>query len=521
VGRIKFGASYMNQYITCLISVGLIFVSCVQPSIASESKLSANSGNDSSSSAELKSLLINSTKNLESYRYSIDVVSEIIVEPKNLSNKSNLTEISHEEGAINLTGHALSLIQRSNETSKEYGMSSKTNELYLFNETLYTRDNNKWSQIREENVVRLVDLRNVIQKESYIINDSKIKLLGFKEVDGIECYWIKVEPDPKRLVFLLNKSDSLKENIDLDTLLSNNTLEWFSWITKDAHLLKKSDIKIALTVKAADLGLPVKDVENIRISSKISSLYNNYNQPIRINFSSDFKKAYPFPIKGNDVTIFGVIQEDNPIKGYGYSYGYPHDNKVVYIDAATKREKANLIDIDDRYYESEISRHSDRKFFIFTLPNNTLIKKIRFEPARSYGSSESPVIFDLRLDQLGSIRRHPIKKECFNASSDRISVNIYSLDQKESQYLSLGSLLVDIIIDLKVTNSGEDELSLNLDDFRLIDQFGWEYPVNEYESSLGLLLPGESRRFNLVIPHVSILSDPVTLKYKTLNIDIT
>jgi hypothetical protein len=131
------------------------------------------------------------------------------------------------------------------------------------------------------------------------------------------------------------------------------------------------------------------------------------------------------------------------------------------------------------------------------------------------------VIFDLRLDQLGSIRRHPIKKECFNASSDRISVNIYSLDQKESQYLSLGSLLVDIIIDLKVTNSGEDELSLNLDDFRLIDQFGWEYPVNEYESSLGLLLPGESRRFNLVIPHVSILSDPVTLKYKTLNIDIT
>jgi len=74
---------------------------------------------------------------------------------------------------------------------------------------------------------------------------------------------------------------------------------------------------------------------------------------------------------------------------------------------------------------------------------------------------------------------------------------------------------------LKVTNSGEDELSLNLDDFRLIDQFGWEYPVNEYESSLGLLLPGESRRFNLVIPHVSILSDPVTLKYKTLNIDIT
>ncbi|NLH78265.1 MAG: DUF4352 domain-containing protein, partial [Acidobacteria bacterium] len=123
----------------------------------------------------------------------------------------------------------------------------------------------------------------------------------------------------------------------------------------------------------------------------------------------------------------------------------------------------------------------------------------------------------LRLDQLGSIAINPIRKADFNASNNEISVEIYSLNQEDNYYQSADSLLVDFIIDLKVTNDGTDELLLNRDDFSLIDQFGWEYPAeDDYGSSLGTLLPGESRRFDLVIPEISILSDPINLKYKNL-----
>jgi len=491
-------------------------VSCVQPSIASESKLSANSGNDSSSSAELKSLLINSTKNLASYKYSIDVLNRIILEQKDSFNKSNLTETSHEEGAINLNDYVLSQIRRSNLTSEGYDKSSEINELYLFNKTLYTRVNNKWWQTEDDSLDRQVIIRNVIQNDSYMINSSNIKLLGFKDIDGVECYWIKVEPDPIRLAsILLNELDFPRKDIDLENSLSIDTIEWYSWITKDTHYLKRSDIKIALAIKAEEIDFPSKDIENIRIDSKINYLYKDYNQPVYINFSDDFKKAYPFPIKNMDISIFGVIQNEN---GYGDSY----DHKTVYVDSATDRERANLIDIDDRYYESDYRRtigSSNRRFFKFELPSNTTIKKIRFEPM-SYGSSTSPVAFDLILDQLGSLGRNPIRKWGFNSSSDEISIEIYSIDQEDSQYRSSESLLNDITIDLKVTNNGENELPLNLNDFSLTDQFEWEYACDDYESSLGTLLPGESRRFDLVIPDVSVLSNLVTLKYKTLNINL-
>jgi hypothetical protein len=77
------------------------------------------------------------------------------------------------------------------------------------------------------------------------------------------------------------------------------------------------------------------------------------------------------------------------------------------------------------------------------------------------------------------------------------------------------------IIDLKITNNGANELALDLDDFSLIDQFGWSYVVSDsWSSNLGSLLQGESRRFDVTIPDVSELSDPVILKYKNLRINI-
>jgi hypothetical protein len=457
--------------------------------------------------------------NLSTYSYSIDVSTKIIITSKNLMNSSNLTVISQEEGTVNLTSHALSQIQRLSETSEDYGTTSTTNELYIFNGTTYTRANNKWSKIKDDSVENLVNTRNVIENESYFLNDSNIKLLGFKELDGNDCYWIAVEPSPKILSYILSKlmPDLLGTDIDLERLLSTSTLEWNSWITKDTYYLKKNDIKIDLSASAEDLGFPAENIGKVRINSRITSLYDDYNSPIFENLSKDFKIAYPFPLKNNDITIFGVIQEDKTENGY--SYGDSYENKKVYIDAATMRyEKASLVDIDDRYYDSDRPKgNSDRRFFIFDLPNNTAIKKVRFEPDSSYGSGGSPIAFDLRLDQLGSIAINPIRKADFNASNNEISVEIYSLNQEDNYYQSADSLLVDFIIDLKVTNDGTDELLLNRDDFSLIDQFGWEYPAeDDYGSSLGTLLPGESRRFDLVIPEISILSDPINLKYKNL-----
>lgn len=416
----------MKSYIICLILIALLFGSYTQPVTANEFKLYANAINDSSSSAELKFLLMDSIRNLSTYRYSVNISSKIEIDSKNPINKSNYTMISLEKGIVNLTGQSMSSIQRLSEVPEGYNSVSMINEFYLFNRTLYKRLDNTWSQIKVENAERLITSRNIIYNESKMLNNSEINLLGFKEIDGEECYWIRVKPDMRSFASILSKSrlDLPMENIDLEKLFSNSIVEWTSWITRDAHYLKKNDIKVVLSVTPDDLGFTSKSVDNMKttITTRVNTVYSDHNHQLLLNFSNDFKNAYPFPIRGTSATIFGVIQEDTAADGYSYSY----DKEKIYIDvAALGHLNANLIDVDDRYYEPGYGNtigNSEREFLTFELPNGTIIKKIRFEPISNYQEAGSPFAMDLRLDQLGSVIRNPIKKAGFKASDNDIYI---------------------------------------------------------------------------------------------------
>jgi hypothetical protein len=96
----------------CIMLIALLFGSYAQTATADESKLYSDAINDSSSSAELKALLMDSIKNLSTYRYSANISSKIEIDPKNPINKSNYTMISLEKGIVNLTGQSMSSIQR-------------------------------------------------------------------------------------------------------------------------------------------------------------------------------------------------------------------------------------------------------------------------------------------------------------------------------------------------------------------------------------------------------------------------
>lgn len=511
----------MKNLIICLISIALLFGSYLYPVIAVESKLSATE-NDSASSAELKSLLFDSVSNLSTYRYSSNVSSKIEINSDDPINKSNFTIISSEEGKINLTGYAISLSQRLSEISNDYGNLSMTNEMYLSNKTFYIRYNNKWSQKKAGNIEKNLADQNKIIHEFEKLNNSRWELLGFEEIEGEECYWIRVKPDLKKFnSSLIEKELTMSlENIDSSMVSIDSILEWTTWVTKDTHYLKKIDIKMILTFTQDNLEFPAKNTQNsgAKLASRMITVFSDYNQPILINFSTDFKNAYPFPIKSADVTIFGVIQDETGVNGYS------HDKQKIYIDVAALGDyTVNLVDVEDRYYESNMdTRARERRFLTFELPKDIKVKKIRLEPTRYYQKGGSPIVFDLKLDQLGSVSRNTIERADFNSSKNDIYIEVYGIAQENDYYQSSESLSVDLVIDLKVTNNGANELPLDLNDFSLVDQFGWKYPASSYDgsSNLGSLLQGESRRFDLLIPDLSILSDPVILKYKTLEINV-
>lgn len=496
--------SYMMHSLLVLLLLGI----CICSAIDSEPI------NGSSSSIELKSLLMDSIRNISTYTYLINISGNIEITSDNFLNESNSTIISSEEGVVNLTGAAISATQKSQEISENYGTISTTNELYILNKTQYKRHNDEWSRINLENPREMISKRNIIYNESNIINNSYISLLGFEKIDGEDCYRIEVIPSKKDTELMLNLSI---ENIKYKNLPKQIETKWISWITKQNHYLKRNDIKIGFIRKSEDLGDSSQNKDRMVITYRVVSKYNDYNQPAFINFSKDFHVAYPFPIGDASTKIFGVVQDDSATNEYPYE-----NNKIIYIDIATMGHFiVDLIDIDDRYYKSKWDSRSDsRSFLIFELPNGTIIKKIRFEPDNYYQQSGSPFSFDLRLNQLGSINIDPINYGGFNGSDNRIKLEIYTLKQKYNNYDSSDKFLVDLAIDLKLTNIGENEISLNTDDFSLIDQFGWKYAAENDQSNLGLLLPGESRRFDIVIPDVSILSSPLILEYKSLRVNV-
>jgi hypothetical protein len=108
------GDPEMKYYIICLILIALLFGPYAQPVTADGSKLYSNGINDSPSSAELKSLLMDSIRNISTYRYSSNISNKIEINSKNLFNKSNSTTISSEEGTVNLTGSSLNHVGKLN-----------------------------------------------------------------------------------------------------------------------------------------------------------------------------------------------------------------------------------------------------------------------------------------------------------------------------------------------------------------------------------------------------------------------
>ena len=507
----------------------LMFVGCFAgPIIVAESNSTTNTLDESPSALELKTLISKSEVNLSTYRYMISTTDQINVTSKNPANLSNLMMISTEKGVVNLTGNTISRIRKSNQIINGNNNTSSENEIYVINDTLTTKLENKWTQRKLQNAEDVMKSQNIIKDQSELLNNSKIALLGFEKVEGQECYLVRVNPDRKTFVAILSgvfDSTLSLTTKDLEKLYNTSTFTCNSWITKDSHFLKKNDIKMMLALKPDLLGMNVRKVDDqaVRINYSSIALFSDFNQNLSITFSNEFKSAYPFPLQGSNgasnATVFGVVRDDD-------TSGYGNDDQKILVDmTATRRVTAHLVDTDDRFYGVDGGYNdldaNERGFLVFEIPIGTIIKKIRFEPNDNYGyDGGAPFSIDMRLDRLGSTIGSSKDVGGQIISNGEISIDIYNISQKDVYSGSGSSHLVDLSIDLKVTNNGKTGLSLNSKDFSLVDQYGWEYTASDESgyNQLGTLLSGESRRFNVAVDGVSVLSDLETLKYKDVRI---
>lgn len=512
--------SFTNFFgVLLIISIIINFIGLIN---ATESDHRIGFKGESPSSTELKAIMINSSKNLSSYTYTTNILQTIEMLSKNSKNRSELIISSSTNGSINLTGRSLEITSKIYQISGGKNVTSNENEMILKDGVLFQKQEDHWTGFRPSNIDTILHSANILRNRANSLNESNMTLLGFENISGDDCYWTKVEPNADAFAAIVTgQFGSSFPAFDLNStkkLYSKAQLKWTSWIARDAHFLKKNEIRISFTVPSEMLGITKNENTNeIKINLNITTLCKDFNQNILITPSNDFKSAYPFPIKSDNgitkVTVFGILQED--------------DGTNIYVDmAATEDVTANLVDIDDRFYQGEYHANANERTFLqFQIPPGTIIKKLRFEPYYDYDHSKgSPFSSDVRLDHLGSVITAPRVFKEASISENGITLTLYNLTSKNNYYSDNyyykqnAAHSEDLASDIKITNNGSEELQLIPRDFSFIDQFGWEYAIDIDQSSnkLGTLLPGESRRFNLIIKQVSVLSDLRILKFRNI-----
>lgn len=219
------------------------------------------------------------------------------------------------------------------------------------------------------------------------------------------------------------------------------------------------------------------------------------------------------PTAITNITVFGTI---------GMDLG--NDTTRIYVDVGAPNGymgSVSLVDDEDKFYNpgqgdlnsywsivnigwGDIAGVGKRFFIPFDVPKGTVIKRLKFEP-----SPGEPI--SISWEAVPEVSNDDLKLKMYGVTSN-------DLDKTLSPYRKAW------IFDIKLTNNLTTNMPFSVEDFSMVDQYGWVYGW-EYDGrnpgQSGVLTSGESMRFDLTFSPISGLSRPVMLKYKNLSLDIS
>jgi hypothetical protein len=151
-------------------------------------------------------------------------------------------------------------------------------------------------------------------------------------VEGVDCYKVRAEMEMGAIADQLSAdvtSIMPMQSMNYSELFRNMALDVHYWITKDTHLLKKTDVTEVFVVTPQSLGLFGNDSDamEMRINSEVSMLFEGFNESVNVNLPAEALKAQPFPmglmaseaapsvLEGNETMLNETLQNETmPVK---------------------------------------------------------------------------------------------------------------------------------------------------------------------------------------------------------------
>ncbi len=246
----------------------------------------------------LRSLVVDSSAKLESYSFSMEMVQNIDLINLSSGEAQKLYTRSIGFGFTNMTDRALKLVMASltYEKGDEENSTAVALEEYLLNDTIYIKMDGNWT-IMKLPAAAAWSQQNTMEQQVNMFKQSDLTLIGSEIVDGQDCYKVRAKMDMGTYAGRDTTSYLPMASTNNTDLFRNLTLNVYYWITKDTHLLKKTDVLEVFTLDPQSLGLPATGPESqeMRIDSTVSMLFGGFNERVNIVLPPEARKAQPSP----------------------------------------------------------------------------------------------------------------------------------------------------------------------------------------------------------------------------------
>jgi hypothetical protein len=278
----------MKRLLLIFLLVAVAFSGCMETQPSAEEP----------SADEIKTLMIDSANDLDSYKFSTESTQKVTVFNRSTDdmNASTITVTAVGEGDVNLSWRAMGMVQTMNMVSENNSATPGRSETYILNDTLYMGMDGNWTSLKLPNADLIWDRQNLVRNQVELLNNSEIVLLGSENVDGQDTYKVKVIPDMETYSALLSEQVGTilpVAVLNISEMYKNSSPEWTSWITKDSHHLVKNEILMNLTVTPEAVGLLPGEVGDFEMNVDLAATtaFRDFNQPIEITLPEGAKNA--------------------------------------------------------------------------------------------------------------------------------------------------------------------------------------------------------------------------------------
>jgi hypothetical protein len=262
-----------------------------------------NTAFDESMAAALRTLVIDSSANLSSYSFSMDMKQNIDLANLSTNETQKICTRSIGYGTANMTEKALKLSLASLTYAKgdQQNTSAIAIDEYLINDTLYLKVDGNWTAMKMPGIAESWSKQNTMNEQLEMFNQSRLTLVGSEDVDGEDCYKVLAVNNMGDMANQLSADmTSLLpiQSMNYSDIFRNMTLDICYWITKDTHLLKKTDVREVFTMTPQSLGLTGNESSNVQmqINSEIVMLFEGFNDRVSIRLPAEAEMAQSYPL---------------------------------------------------------------------------------------------------------------------------------------------------------------------------------------------------------------------------------